>query len=63
MRQCSSGTIARVAEVSNAKVKAERAAEIRKTLRTESSGEGGEVCGGQRRAEMLCVGELGSQGW
>lgn len=48
MRQCSSGTIARVAE-------------IRKNLRTECSGEGREVGGGQRNGTDVLYCRVGRQ--
>lgn len=55
MRQCCSETIPRVTGITNAKVRAEKAAETRKNPRTERSGEG---WGGQWRTEggggVLC---------
>lgn len=50
-----------MAGITNAKVRAEKAAETRKNPRTERSGEGEEVGGGQRKAEEFCVGVLGSR--
>lgn len=63
LRQCSSETIARAAELTNAKVGAEKAAALRKNLRSESSEEGGRPVEDTGRAEVFSDGEVGSKAW
>lgn len=61
MRQYFTETIASMAEITDAMVRAGKAGRIRKNPRTESSGEGQRVGGGQRKGSNVPCWRVGEQ--